>query len=255
MFALIIKELKSYFQSPVIYILAALYSLLAGILFYSLLLHYARDVQNSLNETTASGSLNLVTQYLIFPLFGNLNFLLMVLIPALMMGSWTDEYRKHTIYLYQLSRFSPWSVVMSKYIAGVITCSFFLISVLFLPGLLWHSGIYEFSFLWTGLLGLFFNLMLFVAISTWASSLSTHPMMAMFLSYFIIMVFWLVAWPAQFTDQYIVTEICQYLAQPTHFEAIAKGDVSTADFLYYFLVITFFAYLTRQEWRLRVMAL
>ena len=66
------KELSIIFGQPLLYIISAVFSLVAGVLFYSLLLHYIGNIQDQLTQADSAMKLQLITSQLIFPLIGNI---------------------------------------------------------------------------------------------------------------------------------------------------------------------------------------
>ncbi len=59
------KELIIIFRQPLLYIIAAIFSLIAGIIFYSLLIHYVDNVQDQLMRSDGITKLQLITSQLI----------------------------------------------------------------------------------------------------------------------------------------------------------------------------------------------
>lgn len=248
MMGIIKKELIILFRQPLLYIISALFSLVAGILFYSLLTHYIENIQDELMRSDGVSKLQLITSQLIFPLVGNINFLMMVLAPAICMNSFSEEYKDQTFTLMQSSPKSPWCFISSKYVAYVFALSFILSTVTLFPLILWYSGIYESSFLYLGFIAIFFNVALFTSIGIFCSSLTKFPVLAMFLSYVIILIIWLFPSLKELTDNIWWKNIFDYLSCARHFENIVKGDVRILSLGFYILQIIFFLMLTRISW-------
>ena len=79
------KELSDYFGSPLVYILAGLFNAIVGWLFFN----YLVDAKNLT-------LLNLSHSVLI-PLFGNINFLFLFLVPLLSMKLFSEEKKFQTL--------------------------------------------------------------------------------------------------------------------------------------------------------------
>lgn len=73
------KELKDSFSSPLIYVLCGLFSLMMGWLFFNYL------IQSTQMTTTT------MTQGVITPIFGNINFIFVFLCPLITMRSFAEE--------------------------------------------------------------------------------------------------------------------------------------------------------------------
>jgi len=252
---LILKECKIYFRSPGLYIIAALFSAFAGILYYTLLNNYIMNIQDQLirdqSMNNANQSLAQLAQGLIFPLIGNCNFLLMLIVPAIVMNSFSEEYRRNTFMLYQLSFQSIWKVILAKFLAGFLVVLFILSTLIFYPILLWQAGIYEYSFLFTGFFGLILNSLFYLSIGIWASSITNHMMLSLFLTYAILFIQFFLSSLATITKDIFFLNLFQYISFSNHFEQISKGDITTSDVFFYFIFIFFFLYLTRKQLALR----
>lgn len=254
MFGVLKKEINILFRQPMIYIISAIFSLVAGILFYTLLTHYIGNVQDELMRSDGTSKLQLITSQLIFPLVGNINFLMMVLAPALCMSSFSEEYKEQTFTLLQLSPRSPWIFIFSKFFAFFIALIFILATVLLFPLVLWYSGIYETSFLYLGFFAIFLNISLFSSIGIFCSSLTKYPVLAMFMSYVIILIIWLFPAMKELTDNIWWKNVFDYLSCTTHFENIVKGDVKFYSFGFYIFQILFFLCLTRVSWAKKILS-
>ncbi len=242
------KELKILFGQPLIYIIAGIFSLVVGILFYSLLLHYINNVQDQLTQVDSANKLQLITSQLIFPIIGNINFLMMILAPAMVMSAFSDEYRGGTFPLLVHSALSAWSFITAKFFANVIALLFVLSTITIIPLLLWYAGIYEYSFLYLGMLAIFFNLAFFVALGLWCSSLTQYPILAMFMTYAIILCHWLFPAMKELTSNLWWMSVFDYLSCSKHFEAIVKGNFQGSTVGFYVIHIVLFLSLTRLSW-------
>lgn len=254
MLAVLKKELIIIFAQPLLYIIAAVFSLIAGILFYSLLLHYIGNVQDQLTQIDSAMKLQLITSQLIFPLIGNINFLMMVLVPAMVMNTMSDEYRSGTFPLLVHSAYSPWVFILAKFFSSVLALIFILSTIAIFPLLLWYSGVYEYSFLVTGFLAIVLNISFFVALGLWCSSLTTYPVLAMFIAYAVILSHWLFPSLKELTNNLWWMSVFDYLSCSKHFESIVKGDVKGSTLGFYVIHIGFFLSLARISWSKKLLS-
>ena len=248
------KELKILFSQPLIYIIAGVFSLIAGILFYSLLLHYISNIQDQIIQVDSAQKLQLITSQLIFPILGNINFLMMLLAPAMVMNAFSDEYRNGTFPLLVHSAYSPWIFILAKFFANVVALIFILSTITIFPLILWYSGIYEYSFLFTGLLAIVVNTSFLVAIGIWCSSLTTYPVLAMFLTYAIILLHWLFPAFKELTSNLWWMNVFDYLSCSKHFESLVKGNIYASGVGFYGVHIALFLTLTRLSWSKKLLS-
>lgn len=248
MISILKKELSIIFGQPLLYIIAAVFSLVAGVLFYSLLLHYIGNIQDQLLQSDSATKLQLITSQLIFPLIGNINFLMIILTPAMVMSAISDEYKSGTFPLLVHSAYSPWAFIFSKFTAYLLAMIFILLTIAIFPLLLWYSGIYEYSFLFLGFFAVICNLAFFTALGLWCSSLTHHPVLAMFITYAVILAHWLFPSMKELTDNLWLMSVFDYLSCSKHFESIVKGNIKSSTIGFYLIHIGLFLSLTRISW-------
>ncbi|PIE04829.1 MAG: ABC transporter permease [Spirochaetales bacterium] len=149
MFALLRKELKTYFLTPAGWIFLAVFLLISGLLF-SLQLVFPQNSQYS-------------------GFLGGLIFLFLLVVPLLTMRIFTDEKRFQTDQLLLTSPVNLWGIVLGKYIAAL--CVFLItVAVTFIyPLLLSFHGKLD----WSMIIGTYFGFLLvgasFIAIGVFVS--------------------------------------------------------------------------------------
>jgi ABC-2 type transport system permease protein len=89
------KELKSYFSTPIAYIVIGFFALLFGYFFYAMLVIFN---QQSLQFGGEGGAVDINTQ-LIRPLFLNASVILLFVLPLITMRTYSEEKRSGTIEL------------------------------------------------------------------------------------------------------------------------------------------------------------
>jgi len=235
------KELKSYFKSPLAYVLAGLFALMTGWIFFNLLVSFADNIQQ-LSKNTQYDFINTV----VIRLFGNLNFLLLFISPILTMKLFAEEKKDSTIDLYYASGIEDYQLVLGKYFASV-TMAFFLIgTTVIFPIIMWMVKLNDISILFTGYLGLMLNVMCYLAIGLFASSITDNQAIAALVSFVFIMGFWLMSWAIQISSSYFVVEIIKYVTMVNHFELLVKGIVSTSSFVFYISFVFIWIFLTKK---------
>src|SRR5689334_1361941 len=112
------KELKTYLQSPSTYIVLALFFLVVGWLFQARLRmfsEYSQQIQMMQMYGQQQQQPN-VTMFVIGPIFGLFNMLLLFTIPMLSMRLISEEKSRGTFELLVSSPISDWSIVFGKYL-------------------------------------------------------------------------------------------------------------------------------------------
>ena len=231
-----LKEIRSFFRSPMAYIIAGLFALIMGWMFFNQLVYFADNVQKlPLNMRHEYDFANQV----IVKLFGSINFILLFMTPILAMKSFSEELRDGTIELYYSSPVSDLEVIFGKYFA-LITKGAFLISTTFiLPIFLGKVNVNDYSFVISGYLGLWLNFCCFAALSMFASSLTKNQVLAAIIAFVLVLFSWMFAMFSQMSDNYLLSEIYKYLSVNHHFENLAKGKLILSDFIFYISFISF----------------
>jgi ABC-2 type transport system permease protein len=244
MFVILMKEIKSYFRSPLAYVLAALFSILSGWIFFNLLVNFVENVQNL---PVAMQSQYAFLESVVFGLFGNMNLLFMFMTPLITMRLFAEENRDEVINLYYAAPIKDWQLVMAKYLASYFVILFILSMTFVYPIILWLSNIHDFSLIFSAYFAIALNLGIYIAIGIMASSFSSHQLVSALICFVIIFLFWVTTWILQITDDYFVHEIISYFAMSTHFENVSKGLMSTSDLLYYISVMFVFLFFTKKK--------
>ncbi len=168
-----VKELKSYFVSPVCYAASAVFLLIGGYLF----------------------SLNLVLSQRVdfFPqLASALVFLMLFLVPALTMRLFAEERSQRTMALLLTSPVSNAEIVAGKFAA----CFAYLMALLAVTGIypwvLARYGTPDLGIVASSYLGAVLVIGCFVAVGLFASSLTESQMMSAVLGFGVNLFFWMV---------------------------------------------------------------
>lgn len=215
-----------------------------GWIFFNLLYSFVENIQ-ALPKGPQGGELQFVN-HVIIKLFGNLNFLLLMVTPILTMRLFSEEKRDQSIDLYFSSPVSDWQLVIAKFLSGYLMGVFIVATTLVFPVILFMSGIQDHSFAYTGYLGLLLNLACYVAIGVFASSATRSQVVAALLSFVIIMGFWLISWMLQLSSNYFVVEILKQATMVSHYENLVKGMIGTQDLMYYTTFTAFWLYLSKK---------
>lgn len=122
------KELQSYFTSPLAYIVAAVFWLLSGFFFVSILFNIIQQV--AANEQLGLPSPPIDVAYEFLKIFlGVMGSLVLFILPILSMGLYAEERKLGTLELLATSPITNWAVALGK-LLGVVTFFTVMISPL-----------------------------------------------------------------------------------------------------------------------------
>jgi ABC-2 type transport system permease protein len=227
--SILLKELNSFFFSPIAYLVIAVYLLING-----LFLWVFKGDFNILH----AGFSDLNTYFFLAP------WIFIFLIPAITMRSFSDEINTGTIELLKTKPLTNWELIFGKFIG-----SFVLVIIAILPTLIYVYSIYQlgnpignikFGTTFGSFVGLLFLASTYTAIGIFSSTISKNQIVsfiiAVFISFFLYYGFEAFA---DFNTIGNLDYIIQNFGMSAHFNSISKGVIDTRD-LIYFLSITFF---------------
>ena len=212
------REIFAYFYSPMAYIVIAVFLLINGWIFTSEMF-LAND--SSLRS-----------------LFGFTPFVFLFFVPAITMRLLSEEHKSGTIELLFTMPISDLEIVLGKYLAGL---GLLVASLLFtLPYALTIIilGEPDIGMMITGYLGLVLMGASYVAVGTFASTISGNQVISFIIAFLIIFVLWLI-------DKFLMlippglVGFFQYLSIDYHFENIGRGVIDSRDIVYYLSMIVF----------------
>src|SRR2546428_6973640 len=165
------KELRSYFSSPIAYIVIGLWALLYGYFFVAILSFFVRQSMQ-MNQFGMQGpqAMN-VNQQLIRPLLQNVTILILFLMPMVTMRAYAEEKRSGTIELLLTSPLTDFQIIVGKFLGVLALYSVMLAVTLIHIGLLFLYGRPEWKPIVTAYIGLLLLGGCFIALGLLISSL------------------------------------------------------------------------------------
>ncbi len=235
------RDLKSFFQSPLAYVVGGIFSLISGWLFFTLLAKFA-----DLQTRGIAGQFSFVNQVVIQQ-FGNLNFLIIFIIPVLTMRLLSEEMKNNSYELLMAAPISDWEITISKFVSAVIFSVYLLLLSFIFPFILWTSGMQEVSIVFAGYLGLFCNILLFSSIGLFASSLTNNQVVSAIISFVTILSLFFITYTSFVTSNFLAVQMLTFLGVIPHFQTMVSGNLSLSDVFYYISFTYFFLYLTKSS--------
>ncbi|MFA8451102.1 MAG: gliding motility-associated ABC transporter permease subunit GldF [Bacteroidales bacterium] len=233
--ALFKKEILSFFNSLIGYIVIGVF-----LLVNSLFLWVLPTETNILNF----GYANLDSLFLIGP------FVFMFLIPAITMRSFSDEKKSGTIELLVTRPLSDLQIVFGKFMAGLSLVIFSLI-----PTLVYYFSVYKLGFpegnldsgaCWGSYIGLLFLGASFVAIGIFCSSITDNQIIS-FITSFLICGFLYLGFELIYgIDLFGNFDLfIKQLGMSAHYSSISRGVVDSRDLIYFLSIISIFLMFTK----------
>ena len=251
--AIVRKELRSYFVSPVAYVVASVFLLLTGLLSF---LAIATVSNRSMQMLRVQGNLpELNLNEIVFrPVFYNMAVLLLLVVPILTMRLLAEEKKLKTMELLVTSPVTITDIVVGKFVAALTVFAGMLALSAVAPVTLAPFAEFRWSPILTAYLGVLLMGGLFLGAGLLGSSLTENQIIAVILSFGVLLLFWLFGWAGQVFADTTLGKVLTYLSPLDHFEHLVKGLVETKDLVYFVAGIVFTLFLTHrviesQRWR------
>ena len=237
------KELRSYFASPIAYIVLGFFALLYG-WFYVTILNFFVQQSMSMNQFGPQ-SMN-INQQMIRLLLQNVTVLLLFVLPMITMRTYSEEKRSGTIELLLTSPLTDFEIIIGKFLGALGLYAVMLLITMVHIGLLFVYGKPEWKPIVSAYLGLLLMGGCFISVGLFISSLTKNQIVAVMVTFAVFLFLWVINWIGSFSGP-SVEKITSYLSIIEHFDDFAKGVVDTTHLVYYLSFITFGLFLTAKS--------
>jgi ABC-2 type transport system permease protein len=238
------KELRSYFVSPIAYLLLAMFAIVFGFFFWNAVGYFV----NAGLEAQMRGAmfpLN-VNEQVIRPLVSNVSVIGLFLIPMITMRLFAEEKRSGTIELLATSPIRDFEVIFGKWLASIILYAGMLLLTALNFVWLFRYGNPDWKPLAIAYLGLLLQAGMQLAIGTFISSLSRNQIVAGGATFGVCLLLYVLGWVSDY-DSSAWSRVMAYLSVPAHLESFAKGLLSIKDAVFYVTAILLGLFLTARS--------
>ena len=185
------------------------------------------------------------TSGLISSLFGVLHFVMILLIPALTMGTFAEERRSGTLKHLLSSPISPFKVVSGKFLSSVLMLLLIFISSLVFPIYLSFHGNVSVGLVFSAYLGLILLSVSQLAFGLWVSSLSRNQFSAFLFTMFGLFLLLIANMlSVSVKGLHWTHSVIKYLGASGHLSGFLHGVIRVSDISYFAVFTLFFLFLT-----------
>jgi ABC-2 type transport system permease protein len=220
------KELKSYFNSPIAYVLVVTFLVFCSVWVFYLQTFFAA------NMASLRG------------FFSVIPIVFIIVMPALTMRSWAEEKKLGTMEVLLTLPYRESTLVLGKFLAALSLLGLMIALTLPLPLLLSRFGEFD----WGEILGQYIGVVLLgaagISVGLFVSSLMSNQISSFLISLFVLLVLTLISQ----VNQVLVLPpwaagVFNFLSFGHHFSNFQRGLIDTRDLLYYGIVSALFLYL------------
>jgi ABC-2 type transport system permease protein len=238
------KELRSYFVSPIAYILFIIYAGLFGFFFWNMVgafIYYSMEAQ--LRGEMFPMNIN---DQIVRQLLGNMNVINLLFIPLMTMRLFAEEKRNGTIELLATSPIHDGEIILGKWLASVIVYA----AILLFSGLnfifLFKYGNPDWKPMAIGYLGVLLQAAVLLAFGTFISTLTKNQIIAGAGTFGLCLLLFVLGWVGGFQSS-TWSQVLTYISTTTHMESFLKGVVDSKDVIYYVSAIFLGLFLTARS--------
>lgn len=228
------RDFRMYFTSPIAYIVIAVFSLLIGWMFFNLLSFYVQQQQQY--AMMSFGNRPTLTDSVIRPLFGNMNVILLFVVPFITMRLLAEERKDKTAELLFTAPIRPISIIVGKFLSALALVSVMLALTLVYPAVLLTTGKPDPGIFIGCYIGLLLVSSTYVAVGLFWSSITENQIVAAVLSFGTLLFLWLISWAAHSAGP-VWSDVLNHLSIIGHYSNFSQGIIDSMDIVYYFSVI------------------
>jgi ABC-2 type transport system permease protein len=237
------RDFKTYFTSPIAYIIIAGFMVIMGWMFFFNLSHF--NMQNMQYQQFNAGKAISITEGIVRPLYGNMNVIFLFLVPFITMRLFAEEKKVHTIELLMTSPISLTEIILGKFFSSFLLISIMLVFTLVYPAVLFATGNPDIGPLVTSYVGTLLLASCYLSLGILFSAMTENQIVAGALTFAAGLFFWLISWASQ-TAGPVWSELLTYLSLIGHYTNFGQGLIDTSDVIFYFSFIGLGLFLTHR---------
>ncbi|HEV2687107.1 MAG TPA: ABC transporter permease [Bryobacteraceae bacterium] len=238
------KELRSYFSSPVAYLLLTMFALIFGFFFWNSVGYFnMMGLESQMRGQSMPMSVN---EYVIRPLLSNISVIGLFFIPMITMRLFAEEKRMGTIELLATSPVRDMEIIIGKWLAAVMLYAVLLLFTAVNFAFLFKYGNPDWRPMAMGYLGLLLQAGGLLAVGTFISTLTKNQIIAGAATFGVCLMLWVLEWVAGY-ETATWAKVLAYMSVITHYESFGKGVLDTKDAVYYVSLIFLGLFLTSRS--------
>jgi len=223
------KEYKTYFTSPIAYVIIAGFLLIMGWTFFFNLDHVA---QITLQYRAMGGRVASITEGIVQPVYGTMNVIFLFITPFITMRLFAEERKMQTIQLLMTSPVSVGEMLFGKYLSAVMLVATMLLATSMYPVILLKYSNADLGPIFTNYLGVFLMACCYLSSGIFFSATSENQIAAGAMTFAAGFFFWLINLASQAAGP-MMQVVLEYLSLNKHFSKFSMGIVNSSDVIFY----------------------
>jgi ABC-2 type transport system permease protein len=229
------KELRSYFVSPIAYLLLAMFAVIFGFFFWNILGYFVfTGMESQMRGEMYPMNLN---EQVIRPLLSNVGVIGLFFIPMITMRLFAEEKRSGTIELLVTSPIRDGEIILGKWLSALTLYGVLLLLTALNFVFLFKFGNPDWKPLAIGYLGLLLQAGALLAVGMFISTLTKNQIIAGATTFGVCLLLWVLEWAGGY-ETATWAKVLSYMSVVTHIGSFSKGLLDTKDAVYY-VTLTF----------------
>jgi ABC-2 type transport system permease protein len=238
------RDFRSYFTSPIAYVLIGGFLAIMGFMFFFSLQSF--NEQNLQYQQYNMGKPLSITERIVGPLYGNMNVILLFIIPFITMRLFAEERKNQTLALLLTSPITLLDIILGKFLSSVMLVGVMLLLTFIYPAILFWTGNPDGGAILTCFLGTFLLACSLLSVGLLFSAMTENQIVAGAITFATSLLLWLISWGA-YSAGPVWSDILMHLSIINHFmNSFAQGMVSSVDVIYYLSFIFTGLFLTHR---------
>jgi ABC-2 type transport system permease protein len=263
------RELRTYFASPLAYVVIGVFVLLSGYIFWASLVRFSDLCLRYGSNPYVFNQLN-VNDMVIRPLFGSIGVIFLLMLPAVSMRLLAEERRSGTAELLFTCPVTTLQIVLGKYLgAGLLLVVMLAITFVY-PLLILTKVSPDMGPALVGYTGVLLLGLTILAIGLFVSSLTENQIVAAVGAFGANLLLWAIAWAAEAAESYTLAglinsataglwekvgggtggptlgDLLTRLSITEHLQDFRKGLIDTEHVVFFVTAIVFALFLTQR---------
>jgi ABC-2 type transport system permease protein len=224
------KELRSYFVSPIAYLLLAMFAVIFGFFFWNIVGYFVfTGMESQMRGEMFPMNIN---EQVIRPLLSNVGVIGLFFIPMITMRLFSEEKRSGTIELLVTSPVRDGEIILGKWLAALSLYSVLLLLTALNFVFLFKYGNPDWKPLAIGYLGLLLQAGALLAIGMFISTLTKNQIIAGAATFGVCLLLWVLEWVSGY-ETATWAQVLSYISVVTHIGSFSKGLLDSKDAVYY----------------------
>jgi len=271
------REIRTYFTSPLAYVVIGVFLLISGYIFWASLVRFSQLCLSLGNNPYYMNLLN-VNDMVIRPLFGTMGIFLLLMIPAVSMRVLAEERKNGTAELLFTCPVTTTQVVLGKFLGASFLLLVMLGGTMTFPAIILSKANPDLKPTLVGYLGVLMMGLAFLGIGVLISAMTENQIVAAVGAFGVFLMFMVINWAAEAVSSVTLSglfnklslglwekaglglggpslgDLLNQLSITEHSKDFYKGVLDTRHIVYYLSVIFMALFLTQrvvesQKWR------